>query len=219
MGIRKTRKRVVSRLSLIMKKVTLNFITGICLLVLTFSCTIEDNGTDPLQNLNAVIVGTEVLEFRSAKLSITGPANITGVNSHVRAKLELSSAQAFQEPFAENTDVMSITLMSVNNGFDLPKFPLASGIYDVFPPTGFSDPGIIGTLEGTSFCYGPAIGLGYKPSQTSFGTVHESFSGTIQVIFDVKNSLLKINYDYLTKEGVRVSGSNTLPLNLSSFNP
>lgn len=209
---------MVGRFNRKMKKVLLNIVVATFLLSSMVSCTIEDTGTDPLQNLNAVFVGTQILDFKSARLSITGPANITGVNSHVRAKLELSSAPVFQEPFGDNTNIMSITLMSVNTGFDLPKFPLANGIYDVFPPTGFSDPNIIGTLEGTSFSYGPSIGIGYKPNLTSFGTVHESSSGTIQLLFDVRTSLVKITYDYLTAEGTRVSGSNTLPLNLSSFN-
>lgn len=210
---------MVGRFNRKMKKVLLNIVVATFLLSSMVSCTIEDTGTDPLQNLNAVFVGTQILDFKSARLSITGPANITGVNSHVRAKLELSSAPVFQEPFADNTNIMSITLMSVNNGFDLPKFPLANGVYDVFPPTGFSDPNVIGTLEGTSFSYGPSIGIGYNPNLTSFGTVHESSSGTIQLLFDVRTSFVKITYDYVTAEGTKVSGSNTLPLNLSSFNP
>lgn len=183
------------------------------------SCTIDDTDPDQLQNINAVFVGTKILDFKSAKLSITGPANITGVNSHVRAKLELFSAPTFQEPFAENSTVMVITLMSVNNGVELPKFPLENGIYDVFPSSGFPNPEIVNTLNGVSFSYGPSIGIGYKPNLMTFDTTHESSAGTIQFNFDVKNSLVKITYDYLTTEGVKVSGSNTLPLNLGSFNP
>lgn len=203
----------------LVKTIFLRIFAGTIMAFLVLSCTIDDTDPDQLQNINSVFVGTKILDFRSAKLSITGPANITGVNSHVRAKLELSSAPIFQEPFADNSSIMVITLMSVNTGTELPKFPLANGFYDVFPPSGFQNPEIITTLNGVSFCFGPSLGIGYKPNLMTFDTTHESLSGTIQVTFDVKNSLVKITHDYLTAEGVKVSGSNTLPLNLGSFNP
>lgn len=183
------------------------------------ACTITDPEADPLQDINSVFLGTQILDFKSAKLTITGPANITSVNSHVRARLDLSSEDVFQEPFPENSRGMSIQLYSVNNGFDLPKFPLENGTYDVFPSEGITNPDIINTLVGTSFTYGPSIGIGYNPGFGTYANNHYSSSGAIQIVFDVKNSRVKLTYDYLTSGGTRVSGSNNLPLNLGSFTP
>lgn len=210
---------MVAKLDSVSKSELLRIFIVPLLILAAISCTIDDPDPDPLQNINSVLLGESRFDFKSARLSITGPANITGVNSHVRAKLELSSEATFQEPFQAKSNLMAITLLSVNQGISLPSFPLENGNYDVFPPSGFVNPEVIDTLDGVSFCYGPVIRVGYRPETMGFESIYESWSGTIQVNFDVKNSLVKLTYDYFTREGVKVSGSNTLPLNLSSFNP
>ena len=113
---------------------------------------------------------------------------------------------------------MSIGIYSVSNGKSLPDFPLQSGEYIVYPSTGLSDPKIIPTLEGNNFAFGPVIGQNYFPDELTFEKMHDAKSGKISIQFDMQKNMVKITHDWVTKDGVKATGMNNLPLNLSSFN-
>lgn len=183
------------------------------------ACTITDTGEDPFGEFSNFTLGGERIEFKSAKLTITGPVNISSPSSHVWAKLDLSTDEKFARPFIANSAVMSIGIQSVSNGKTLPDFPLQSGEYTVYPPTGITDATIIPSLEGKNFSNGPSIGLNYFQDELTFESVHDALEGKITIQFDFEKNMVKITHDWVTKEGVKATGTNNLPLNLSSFNP
>ena len=196
-----------------------NIIVSFFLIFGVSACTITDTGEDPFSEFSNFSLGDERLEFKSAKLTITGPVNFSSSGSHVWAKLDLSTDANFSQPYISNSTVMSIGIYSVSNGKTLPEFPLQSGEYIVYPSTGLSDPKIIPTLEGQNFAFGPVIGQNYFPDELTFEKVNDAKGGKISIQFDMQKNMVKITHDWVTKEGVKATGMNNLPLNLSSFNP
>lgn len=184
-----------------------------------FACTITDTGEDPFAEFSNFDLGRNRIGFKSAKLTITGPVNFSSAGSHVWAKLDLSTDVNFSNPYIPNSTVMTIGIYSVSNGKTIPEFPLQSGEYTVFPSSGISDPQIIPTLEGKNFAFGPLIGQNYFPDQLAFESLHDAKEGNISIHFDLTRNRVKITHDWLTKEGEKATGTNNLPLNLSSFNP
>ena len=187
---------------------------------LSFSaCTITDTGEDPFMEFSNFEVGDNRIEFKAAKLTITGPVNISGPSSHVWAQLDLSTDENFSQPYIPNSTIMSIVIRSVSTGKTIPDFPLQSGDYIVYPKTETIDPAIIPSIDGKSFTSGPYIGINYFQDEMVFQTVHEALKGKITVQFDLTKKVVKITHDWVTKDGVKATGVNNLPLNLSSFNP
>jgi hypothetical protein len=183
------------------------------------ACTITDTGEDPFAAFSNFDLGENRIEFKSAKLTITGPVNFSGAGSHVWAKLDLSTDVNFSNPYIPNSTIMSIGIYSVSNGKTLPDFPLQSGEYAVFPSSGISDPKIIPTLEGKNFSFGPLISQNYFPDELAFQSISDAEDGKISIQFDIAKNTVKITHDWVTKDGVKATGTNNLPLNLSSFNP
>jgi len=191
----------------------------ICLIFCISSCTITDTGEDPFGEFSNFSLGDDKIEFKSAKLTITGPVNFSSPGSHVWAKIDLSTDADFAQPYISNSTLMSVSIYSVSNGKTLPDFPLQSGEYIVFPSAGISDPTIIPTLEGKNFAFGPIISKNYFQDDLTFESIHEAEKGKISIQFDFEKNMLKVTHDWVTKDGVKATGTNNLPLNLSSFNP
>jgi hypothetical protein len=183
-----------------------------------FACTITDTGEDPFMEFSNFAIGNDKIEFKAAKLMITGPVNISSPGSHIWAQLDLSTDAGFSNPKIPNSTIMSIGIRSVPNGKNLPDFPLQNGEYIVYPPSAI-DPNIISSLEGKNFSLGPYIGINYFQDEMIFQTVHEALEGKITIQFDLTKNMVKITHDWVTKDGVKATGTNNLPLNLSSFNP
>jgi hypothetical protein len=182
-------------------------------------CTITDIGEDPFTEFSNFTLGDEKIEFKSAKLTITGPINFSSSGSHVLAKLDLSTDENFAQPYIPNSSVMTINIYSAANGKSLPDFPLKDGEYRVFPAEGIPDAEVIPTLEGENFSTGPLIGSNYFQEEFAFQSLHDAKEGKISIIFDFEKNMVKITHNWVTKDGVKANGSNNLPLNLSSFNP
>lgn len=196
-----------------------NIIVSFFLIFGIWSCSITDTGEDPFAEFSNFSLGSDRIEFKSAKLSITGPVNYSSADSHVWARLDLSTDAGFSQPYIPNSSVMSISFYSVSNGKSLPDFPLQSGEYIVYPSAGLTDPKIIPTLEGKNFAFGPIIGQNYFQDKLTFDKMYDVKEGKISIQFDIAKNMVKITHDWVTKNGEKATGSNNLPLNLSSFNP
>jgi len=184
-----------------------------------FSCTITDTGEDPFMEFSNFAIGGNRIEFNAARITITGPVNISGPSSHVWAQLELSTDNNFSQPYIPNSTMMTIGIRSVYTGKIIPDFPLQSGDYIVYPKTETINPAIIRSIDGKNFTSGPFIGINYFQDELVFRTVHEALEGKISIQFDLTKNRVRITHDWVTKEGEKVTGTNNLPLNLSSFNP
>ncbi|MCL6259862.1 hypothetical protein M3O96_12230 [Aquiflexum sp. TKW24L] len=183
------------------------------------ACTITDDGEDPLMEFSNFSFGDKKIEFKSAKLTITGPVNFSSASSHVWAKLDLSTDEKFSQPSIANSSVMSLVIYSVTNGKTLPEFPLQSGEYIVYPSSGVTEPAVIANLEEKNFSLGPSIGFNYFPDELIFESIHDPANGKIIIQFDFEKNRVNITHNWISKDGVKATGTNNLPLNLSSFKP
>jgi hypothetical protein len=183
------------------------------------SCDLSE--IDPIEsnNVNIIFVGNQAIQFVSAKLTIIGPVEVSGPDSHFWAKLELSTDIEFNEPFIANSSVVSIGIHSVYDGTPLPKFPILNGEYKVFPPTGIKDQEILKTLVGKNFSLGPSIGLNYISGQSTFNNFRDAESGIIDLSFDFSKNRVRVAHNWVTKEGTRVIGTSVVPVDISNFVP
>jgi hypothetical protein len=198
---------------------SLNFLAIVFLIFGISACTITDEGEDPFMEFSNFSFGDKKIEFKSARLTITGPINFSSTGSHVWAKLDLSTDEKFSQISIANSSLMSIVIHSVPNGKTLPEFPLQSGEYIVYPSLGVSEPSVIAGLEGKNFSFGPSIGFNYFPDELNFKSLHDAAEGKIIILFDFEKNRVNITHNWISKDGVKATGTNNLPLNLSSFNP
>jgi hypothetical protein len=183
------------------------------------SCDLSSFEESQVNQLNTVFFGNQPLEFVSAKLSITGPIDVSGPNSHFRARLDLSSDIEFREPFIGNSSVLTVEINSLNKGVSLPTFPLEGGEYAVLPPAEITDQEILVNLSGKNFTLGPSVGINYLPNQSGFNLRHEAESGFIIIRFDLPTNRVVVTHNWKTKDGLEIRGTNNLPINLSQFVP
>jgi hypothetical protein len=183
------------------------------------SCDLSSFEESQINQLNTVFFGNQPVEFVSAKISISGPVDVSGPNSHFRARLDLSSDIEFREPYIGNSSVLTVEINSLNKGVSLPSFPLIGGEYTVLPPAEISDQDILVNLSGKNFTLGPRVGVNYLPNQSDFNIHHEAESGFIIIRFDLPTNRLVITYNWKTKDGLEIRGTNNLPINLSQFVP
>lgn len=197
------------------KKVFLFF-----LVLLSFAgCDLTPIEEIQINQLNMVFFGNQPVDFVSAKLTVTGPMDISGPNSHYKARLELSTDIEFREPFIANSSVLSVEINSLNKGVSLPTFPLEEGEFIVFPYEEISDQDILSNLSDKNFTLGPRAGINFVPSQSEFNITHEAESGFITIRFDLPTNRVVITHNWRTKSGLEIRGTNNLPINLSQFVP
>jgi hypothetical protein len=183
------------------------------------SCDLSELDQIESSNVNIIFVGNQPIQIVSAKLTIIGPVDVNGPDSHFWANLELSTDIEFNEPFIANSNVVSIGIHSVYDGTPLPKFPILNGEYKVFPPTGIIDQEIQETLVGKNFSIGPSIGLNYIPGQSTFNNFRDAESGIIDLSFDFSKNRVRVAHNWETKEGIRVIGTSVVPIDISNFVP
>jgi hypothetical protein len=183
------------------------------------SCDLSSFEESQINQLNTVFFGNQPVEFVSAKLSITGPIDVSGANSHFRGRLDLSSDIEFREPFIGNSTVLTVEINSLNKGVSLPTFPLVGGEYTVLPPVEITDQEILVNLSDKNFTLGPSVGINYLPNQSAFKTKHEAESGFIIIRFDLPTNRVVVTHNWKTKDGLEIRGTNNLPINLSQFVP
>lgn len=172
-----------------------------------------------INQLNTVFFGNQPVDFVSAKLTVTGPVDISGPNSHYKARLELSTDIAFRVPFIGNSSVLWMEIISLNKGVSLPTFPLEEGEFIVLPNEEISDQDILSNLADKNFTLGPSAGINFIPSQSDFNFTHEAESGFITIRFDLPTNRVVLVHNWKTKNGLEIRGTNNLPINLSQFVP
>jgi hypothetical protein len=183
------------------------------------SCSLSEVEDFQQTSGNFIFIGNQPIQFVSAKLTIIGPVEVSGPDSHFWAKLELSTDIEFNEPFIANSSVVSIGIHSVYDGTPLPKFPILNGEYKVFPPTGIKDQEILRNLDGKNFSIGPSIGLNFMPSQSTFNNFRDAESGIIDLSFDFSKNRVRVAHNWVTKEGTSVIGTSVVPIDISNFIP
>lgn len=194
------------------------------LLVIVFffilsSCNLSEN--DNLQNTsdNSILIGDQPLQFVSAKITLYRPYDVTGYQSHYWAYLEFSTDPEFKTPWIANSSMIFFELKSVYTGGILPKFPLKNGDYKVTSASDMIDEEYYLGMAGKNFMYGPKIYLKHNPNDLSFGGFHDVESGTVNLTFDLSKNRVIAKHNWTTTEGLKVTGTNNLPLDLSEFTP
>ncbi|MFD2201308.1 hypothetical protein [Shivajiella indica] len=183
------------------------------------SCDLTPYEEFQINQVNTIFFGNQPVEFVSAKLSITGPQDVSGPNSHYRATLFLSTDIEFREPYIGNSSVLRVDIHSIDKGVSLPTFPLQEGEYIVFPPAEITDQNILVNLSEKNFTLGPIAGINYLPNQSNFNVNHEAQSGFMTIRFDLPTNRVVVTHNWKTKTGLEIKGTNNLPINLSQFVP
>lgn len=189
------------------------------LLALFFAhgCSFQGEDRPPLQFINNVLLDGERIDFKAAKLSVTGPINISGNDSHVQALLEISTDEDFEIPPKPGTSLYRLSIYGKNEGFNLPIFPLQNGTFEVLE-SGIIDRENVVSLEGKNFVSPAQLLLSANnDGEWSFDITGDA--GTIQINFDIRNELVQVTNNWTSEEGKEISGAVTLPLNLSNFRP
>jgi len=188
------------------------YLFGLILVSCNFS-NIESEGLQPVNNL---FLDQVEVNFSSARLQITGPASVTGPSSHISMLLELSTDENFSSPKPLNTNILNIPLLVVNEGINFPDLSLTQGNYQVSDPRILEEEGLNPALESQDLLAFPTLFIQYLGND-KFQQVFIGNEGRINLQFDVSNDLVRITHNWETGEGRRITGLNTLPLNLSAF--
>ncbi len=168
---------------------------------------------------NFLLIGDQPISFFSAKITLLRPVDVAEANGHYWANLELSTDVEFRTPFIPNSSIITIGVHAVYDGESLPKFPLKNGDYKVFSASGITDQEIFPTLVGKNFTIGPIISLSYIPNDLTFATFHNAESGTVNLTFDLAKNRVIVKHNWTTTDGIKISGTNNLPIDLSAFVP
>lgn len=183
------------------------------------SCSLTTIDDLQISQNNSLLIGDQPIRFFFAKMTMLRPVDVAETNGHFWANLQLSTDVEFRVPFIPNSSLISIGVHSVYDGESLPKFPLKNGDYMVFSVSGITDPEIFPTLGGKNFTIGPGISLIYIPNDSTFAAFHDAESGTVNLTFDLAKNRVIVKHNWTTTDGIKISGTNNLPIDLSSFVP
>jgi len=180
------------------------------------SCNFSNVDDRGIQRVNNLFLDQEEVNFFGARLQITGPVSITGPNSHISMLLELSSDENFSNSQPLNTNVLTIQLLLVNEGINFADFSLPRGSFQVFDPSLLNQEYQNDALANQDLLAFPTLSLQYLGND-DFKEVYFGTRGLMNLQFDIQNDLISISHNWETKEGRKMSGLNTLPINLTAF--
>lgn len=181
------------------------------------SCTFQPVDEPPLQLVNNVLIDGQRLEFKAARLNLTGPVTISSEDSHIQAVLELSTDEEFEIPAKPGSSLYRIPIYGKNEGFNLPSFPLQNGTFEVFNE-GLLDEMDLSFLNEKNFT-SPIQLLMSANNDGEWSSEITGDEGTVQIQFDINNELVSITNNWSSEEGRQISGAVSLLLNLSNFRP
>ncbi|TVP51422.1 MAG: hypothetical protein EA341_05230 [Mongoliibacter sp.] len=189
----------------------------ILILILFQSCTFQNEERTPLQLINNVLIDGQRLEFKAARLNLTGPVTISNENSHIQAVLELSTDENFEIPVTPGTSIYRLPIFAVNEGYNLPTFPLQNGVFEVIPESLLEED--LSFMEGVNFVAPVQLFLSANSSGEWLSEITGD-TGTVQIQFEISNGLVRLTNNWNSEEeGRQITGAVSLPLNLSNFRP
>lgn len=187
------------------------------IIVIVVSCdfsSIED-GLD-IRVVNNLFLDQQEVNLTAARLQITGPVNITGPNSHFSALVEISSDESFSNELPLNGNRLILEILVANDNIQVSGFPIPNGNYQILDFQLLESKEIADAVEGKDIMVFPLFYFQHL-GEEEFQAVFEGQSGLINMQFDIQNDLIRLSHNWETKEGQKITGFNTLPLNLSSF--
>ena len=179
-------------------------------------CDAPNFDDERIQVVNNVFLDQQEVNFSAARIQITGPVSITGPNSHVSVSLVLSTDENFSNSQPLNTNVLNIQLLFKNKEVSFPNFSLPNGNYQVFKPSLLDQEHQNEELEKQDLLAFPTLLIQYLGND-NYMEVFFGKEGLINLQFDVQNDLVRISHNWETKEGPKISGLSTLPINLTAF--
>ncbi len=189
----------------------------ILILIVFPSCSFQNEERPPLQLINNVLIDGQRLEFKTARLNLTGPVTLSNENSHIQAVLELSTDENFEIPAKAGTSIYRLPIYAINEGYNLPTFPLQNGIFEVVPEHMLEED--LGFLDGINFVAPIQLFLSAN-NNGEWQSIITGDSGTVHIQFEISNELVRLTNNWRSEEaGRQITGAVSLPLNLSNFKP